>query len=61
MEGEIAMTVADEHRVQIAKKTIAMTEEMVKTMGGMTKAEARKILGLPDPGPKTKEGGNTDG
>ncbi len=26
-----------------------MTEEMVKVMGGMTKAEARKILGLPDP------------
>lgn len=54
------MEVADEHRFKIAKMTIAMTEEMVKTMGGMTKAEARKILGLPDPRPKAKKGGEKD-
>lgn len=33
------------HREKIARDTLRMSDEMVGVMGGMTKAEARDVLG----------------
>ena len=37
--------VGETHRHKIARKTLKMPDAMVNVMGGMTKAEARKVLG----------------
>lgn len=40
------MTPVTEHQLKIAKKTLTMPDAMVAVMGGMTKAEAKLILGM---------------
>jgi hypothetical protein len=42
--GRKGLSVADQHQINIAKKTLKMNDAMAKVMGGMTKEEARAIL-----------------
>jgi hypothetical protein len=39
------LSVADKHQIRIAKQTLAYSDEGAKIMGGMTKDEAKIVLG----------------
>ena len=39
-----ALTVFEKHSLRIARATLNMPDEMLGVMGGMTKAEARKVI-----------------
>jgi len=41
---ERVLDVFDKHQIRIAKLTLSMSELGARIMGGMTKADARKIL-----------------
>jgi len=40
--------VFNRHQRAVARRTLEMSDEAVFILGGMTKAEAREILGIPE-------------
>jgi hypothetical protein len=38
------MTVFDKHQLNIARKTLRMSDLAIKALGGMTREEARQII-----------------
>lgn len=44
MNKKRKLSVPDQHRLAIARKTLKMNDAMVAILGGMTKEEARKVI-----------------
>jgi len=38
------LSIPEKHQLQIARKTLQMSDTMAKIMGGMTKKEAKEII-----------------